>query len=202
MVKHYIALMGKKYDEYCVYLLEKYGEASDDYFSKSSYERFKKGEIKTPSKKKISRTNEGLYVHHIDEDKQIMIADPKAILVFDIPFSYQEKERLVYCNLIEHAILHILIAVKDVEEGTKGNNFQAHGIGGYVNFIRPELIYWLIKGVEPKLSWKVNCRNAIMMSVDDAEKLISQMDAFLVDNYPISQDRIEEAEVAWFRRYG
>lgn len=200
-MEYYISFLSKSYDEYCVYLLDKYGVAADDYFSKPSYERFKKGEIKAPSKKKITRTNEGLYIHHIDEDKQILIAEPKAILKFDIPFSYQEKERLVYCNLIEHAILHVLIAVKDVEEGTRGKDFQAHGIGGYVNFIRPQLIQWLIKGVESKITWQVNCRNAVVMPVKDVEKLISYMDAFLVERYPISQEEINEAERAWFGRF-
>lgn len=200
-MEDYIAFLSKSYDEYCVYLLDKYGVAADDYFSKPSYERFKKGKIKAPSKKKISRTNEGLYIHHMDEDKQILIAEPKAILKFDIPFSYQEKERLVYCNLIEHAILHVLIAVKDVENGTRGKDFQAHGVGGYVNFIRPQLIQWLINGVEPKLVWQANCRNAIVIPTNETEKLIGRMDNFLVERYPISQNEINEAEIAWFRRY-
>lgn len=201
-MEEYITLLDKNYEECCEYLLGKYGLATDDYFSKISYERFKRGEIKTLGKKKITRTGEGLYIHHIDEDKQIMIASPEAIMKFDIPFEYQMKERLVYCNLIEHAILHVLIAKKDVEEATIGNNLQAHGIGGYINFIRPELVQWLIKGVEPKLAWQMNCRNSIVMPVSDAEKLIDQIDNFLVENYPISQDKIDEAESVWFRRLG
>lgn len=200
-MEDYVTLLNKNYDECCAYLLDKYGVAIDDYFSKPSYERFKKGEIKAPGKKKITRTNEGLYIHHVDEDKQILIADPKAIIKFDIPFMYQEKERLVYCNLIEHAILHILIAKKDVKEGTKGNNFQVHGIGGYINFIRPQLVQWLINEIEPKSPWQINCRNTIMMSVKEAKNLIEQLDVFLVDNYPISQDEIEKATVVWFRAY-
>lgn len=197
-MEDYIVLLSMNYGDCCMYLLDKYGMATDDYFSKKSYERFKDGEIKSPTKKKITRTKEGLYIHHIDEDKQILIANPNAILKFDIPFTYQEKERLVYCNLIEHAILHVLIAVKDVEEGTRGDNFQVHGIGGYVNFIRPQLVQWLIRGVEPKLAWQQNCRNATMMPVNDAEKLINYMDEFLVERYPISQKEIEECTADWF----
>lgn len=108
----------------------------------------------------------------------------------------------MYCNLVEHAILHILIAKKDVDENTRGNEFQAHGIGGYVNFIRPELVQWLIKEVEPKLPWQINCRNAIMMSVKDAEQLIKHMDDFLVENYPTSHDDIEKYTQDWFSIYG
>lgn len=92
----------------------------------------------------------------------------------------------------------MLIAIEDVEKGTRGDNFQAHGIGGYVNFIRPQLVQWLIKGVEPKLAWQQNCRNAIMMPVNDAEKLINYMDEFLVERYPISQKEIEECTADWF----
>lgn len=201
-MEEYIDLLSKNYNECCEYLLNKYGIAEDDYFSKPSYKRFKNGEIKAPGKKKISRTDEGLYIHHMDEDKQILIAEPNAILKFDIPFAYQEKDRLVYCNLIEHGILHILIAIKDVEEGTRGEGFQAHGIGGYVNFIRPQLVQWLIKEVEPKLPWQINCKNVIVMPINYAEMLIDRMDNFLVESYPISQEEIDEAEMAWFRRYG
>lgn len=97
-MEKYVDLLSKDYDECCVYLLNKYGEATDDYFSELSYKRFKNGENKAPTKRKITRTNEGLYVHHIDEDKQIMIANPHAIKKFDIPFTFQKKND--WCTVI------------------------------------------------------------------------------------------------------
>lgn len=197
-MKNYENMLNKSYDECCLFLLKKYGVATDDYFSQLSYERFKNGEIKQPTKRKITRTNEGLYVHHIDENKQIMIANPNAIIKFNIPFAYQKKERLVYCNLIEHGILHILIAKKDVELGMLGADNQAHGIGGYVNFIRPQIVQWLDREVEPVLSWQKNCRNTVMMSRDDSKKIIGHMDNNLISNYPITQEKIEEATDKWF----
>ncbi|MDD4690611.1 MAG: hypothetical protein PHE51_12825, partial [Eubacteriales bacterium] len=48
------------YDELQRYLIEKYGAAVCDYFATP--------ECKSKSKK-VTRTGEGLYCHHMDEDK-------------------------------------------------------------------------------------------------------------------------------------
>lgn len=90
-MENYINLLSKEYDECCLCLVHKYGQAMDNYFSQASYERFKKGKIKAPAKNKITRTSEGLYLHHMDEDKQILIANSKAIKAYGISFSYQKK---------------------------------------------------------------------------------------------------------------
>ena len=193
MNKYYQELLNLTYKECCDFLIEKYGEATDDYFSEKSYNRFKNREIKTIQKKKIARTDEGLYCHHIDEDKQILISTPKAILKFDIPYEYQKRDRLVYCNLIEHGILHVLIAKESFENFTIGNNNQAVGVGGYINFIRPNIIQWLINGDIPKLKWMINCRNAVLMERSDAKKIIKFIDNFLIQNYPIKQKNIDSA---------
>ena len=186
-----LELLHGTYQEAVSVFLTKYGGATDDYFSEKSYARFKAGEIKTLAKRKISRTSEGLYCHHIDEDKMIMIASPNFIRSRDIPFDYQRKDRLVYCNLIEHGILHLLIASETYGRGSEFGCLP--GIGGYVNFIRPNLIQWLIDGVEPKLSWQKACRDAVLMNKHAARKLIKQMDRFLFDHYPsITKKELEE----------
>ena len=88
------------YEDLVTYLLDKYGGAIGDYF-------------RTPEcnskNKKIVRTSEGLYCHHIDEDKGGNLSDSQGAKVQ--PFEWQKKERLVYCNLLEHLILHVKIAV-------------------------------------------------------------------------------------------
>ena len=84
------------YSELVDYLLKKYGPAECDYF------RTEACKSKNP---KVSRTNEGLYCHHIDEDKAIMLCNDK--FAVNNPFEYQKAERLVYCNALEHLILHI-----------------------------------------------------------------------------------------------
>lgn len=197
---NYASFLQKSYSQYVKFLLSKYGPGLDDYYSKKSYDKFLSGEIKAPSKKrKVSRTVDGLYCHHIDEDKQILISTPAAILKFNIPYRYQTKDRLVYCNLIEHAILHILIAVEhaDVEQ-----NRMLVGIGGYVNFIRPELIDWLSYGNIPssdnnRTLWQHHCYEAVKMPKSDFDDLLFSMDNYLLQNYPINQDCLNNANVLY-----
>lgn len=184
-LKYYKGLLEYTYDELCEMLLNKYGHSTDDYFSEKSYIRFLNGEIKTITKRKITRTKEGLYCHHIDEDKQIMISDPTYIKEFNIPFEFQKKERLVYCDLIEHSALHILIAK---ENGTK--NRQRLGIGGYVNFMRPELIIWFEFGMIPK-GWKLNCYNALSLTKKDAINIINYYDSYVLTNELASNKDLE-----------
>ena len=96
--KEILEEMEMNYDEFVSYLLKKYGPAKYDYFTNAT--------CKTKSKR-ISRTKEGLFCHHIDEDKGYMLSHTGCAL--EQPFEYQKAERLVYCNYIEHLLLHILI---------------------------------------------------------------------------------------------
>lgn len=88
------------YNELTEYLLEKYGAAKADYFC-------------TPQCRSrnnaVSRTKEGLFCHHIDEDRGGNLSKSHSALIQ--PFEWQRKERLVYCNYLEHLLLHIKIAV-------------------------------------------------------------------------------------------
>lgn len=87
------------YIEYVNYLLQKYGSAKYDYFRTPSCSS------RNPN---ISRTDEGLFCHHIDEDKAILLSNPE--IARNYPFEYQKANRLVYCDIVEHLILHIKIA--------------------------------------------------------------------------------------------
>lgn len=195
------SLLEETYQNAVTSLLEKYGPAKDDYFAEKSYKRFKAGEIKTLAKKKITRTDEGLYCHHIDEDKQIMVSSPSFIKMYNIPFEYQTRERLVYCNLAEHAVLHVLIAAET--RGIPSENRELLGIGGYVNLIRPQLIQWLINGVAPKHQWEINCRNAAYMTPENAKKLVETMDEFLLQHYPaISRKNLDAAYEKYMAQWG
>lgn len=188
-----LLLLDGSYQDAVSALLSKYGYAADDYFSEKSYNRFLAGEIKAPAKRKIARTGEGLYCHHIDEDKQCLVASPKAIRFFSIPFAYQRKDRLVYCNLIEHAILHILIATEtsSVVDCPLG---QRLGIGGYMFFLRPQIIQWFVNGVAPTLQWQINCYDTARVDTGKAKQLVKEMDAFLLAHYPdVTQSRLDAA---------
>lgn len=99
-------------------LLKKYGPVSGDYFLTES--------CKSPNTK-IKRASEGLFIHHIDENKAVMLSRPAYAKL--APFKYQKANRLVYCNLLEHLILHCLIF----------KEYGVFGLGGAVNFIIPEI---------------------------------------------------------------
>ena len=90
--------MAMDYDEQIEYLLKKYGPAKYDYFV---------SEDNLTKNRSISRTAEGLECHHIDENIIPTLSDPDIASIYS--YDYQRKERLVYCNLLEHLLLHIKI---------------------------------------------------------------------------------------------
>ena len=98
------------YEEYVDYLLKKYGKSEYDYFCDES--------CKSRNTKGI-RTSEGLFQHHIDEDKAILLSTKEFAL--NQPYKYQKASRLVYCNLLEHLLLHIkIVEEKFVETNCVG----------------------------------------------------------------------------------
>ena len=68
------------YSELVEYLLKKYGSAKYDYFCTESCKS---------KNSKVSRTSEGLYCHHIDEDKAIMLSNDK--FAPNNPFEYHKQ---------------------------------------------------------------------------------------------------------------
>lgn len=118
--------MNMTYSELTKYLQSKYGLAKYDYFRKETCKS------KNP---KNARGNEGLIIHHIDEDKAIQLSNPARAL--KNPFDYQKADRLVYCNYIEHLLLHLKI----IEEPRHplANPKEIPGLGGAINYIIPEL---------------------------------------------------------------
>ena len=111
------------YLEFCDYLQSKYGIGLTDYMTKS----FNKNQ-------KCTRTKEGLIVHHKDEDKMIMLSTKEIAEQF--PFEWQTKEHLVYCDMLEHLLLHVLICKYPSKDRVPGFDV---GIGGASNFLIPEL---------------------------------------------------------------
>ncbi len=119
---YYDELLTKSYLQIVDLLLNKYGRATGDYFV---------NETCRSKNKKISRTNEGLLCHHIDEDKAILLSNDQ--YAANNPFEYQKADRLVYCNFLEHLLLHIKIA--EEPRNANANRNEVQGIGGAVNFI-------------------------------------------------------------------
>lgn len=156
-------------------MLRKYGSAQDDYFRKSSYQRFLNEEIKNITKGNFSRTKEGLYCHHIDENKYLNMSNNFFVKKYKIPYEYHKKDRLVFCNLIEHGILHALIS--------KETSFQ-YGYLGYSVYILPTIVEWYIDQKRPKSKWMKNCFNEAFLLPEEAVNIIYKMQQVLGEDYP------------------
>ena len=141
------------YDELVDYLLKKYGPAQYDYFCNESCKS---------KNSKVSRTNEGLYCHHIDENKAILLSNDK--FAVNNPFEYQKANRLVYCNVLEHLILHIKIVEEPKNENV--NQMEIQGIGGAVCFIWPQINDYF-NGYEFKKQYLINIFSLIENNFND-----------------------------------
>lgn len=141
------------YNQLVEYLLNKYGKAQHNYFLNESCKS---------KNKKVTRITEGLYCHHIDEDKAIMLSNDK--FAINNPYEYQKADRLVYCNILEHLILHIKIVEepKDVE----ANELENQGIGGAINFLCPQINDYF-NGYAFKLQWMKNMFSLIEKNFND-----------------------------------
>lgn len=106
------------YSQYCNYLIEKYGTVEQNYYNTDW------------SANRMLRNQDGLFCHHIDEYEIANLSKLEVAKQYD--YNYQTKSHLVYCNYLEHLLLHILIG----EE--KGVN-SGLGFGGAVYHIVPQL---------------------------------------------------------------
>lgn len=149
----YEKMLNFSYADNVKYLLKKYGAAKHDYFKDTGCKQ------KNPL---VSRTAEGLYCHHIDEDKAIMLSNDQYAAAN--PFDYQKKSRLVYCNLLEHLLLHVKIAEEPRNAGVNENELP--GIGGAINFICKDLndIYG---GKQFTEEWRVKVTDTVKDNFDD-----------------------------------
>ena len=145
------------YLEYCDYLQLKYGIGSCDYMRPSW--------IKNP---KISRSKDGLFAHHKYEDHAIMLANKN--FAMRNPYEWQLAKNIVYCDYLEHLLLHILICEYPAKDK---NKFEAVGIGGVVNYIVPMLNDYY-SGWRTKLTWLKICLDKIEDNIDLYLQLLSR----------------------------
>ncbi|WP_281864002.1 hypothetical protein [Planomicrobium okeanokoites] len=172
--KEYSDLLSKNYDEAVELLLQKYGPAKDDYFREFSYQRFMNGEIKNITKGKFTRTNEGLYCHHIDEIKWLKVSDQNFVKEYKIPFESQRRNRLVYCDLVEHTILHVLI--------TKETSFE-YGYPGYEVFLKRLIEEWYLDERVPKPEWMKKCYMKSFLEPQKTFELVKEMQEVIGESY-------------------
>lgn len=169
----YKKLLSMNYNDAVETLLQKYGPALDNYFKEKSYAKFLEGTNKSIGKGNHTRTADGLYVHHIDEINYLNLSQYAYIRKYKYPFELHKKERLVYCDLIEHAILHVLIAIESTFE---------YGFPGYVAYIRPEIERWYLDEKTPNLNWQKNCYNKAYLEPKEAFEILYKMNNILKEN--------------------
>ena len=171
--KYYNWLLSLSYLDLVEFLNKKYGRVTDDYFKERSYTRFLNGEIKSPAKGNYSKTSEGLYCHHVFENKYENIGNPGLIQIYKYPFDLQRKSNLVYCDLFEHLILHTLIMKE-----TKGKL----GTQGFPGYIRPMIVEWYIdRNVNLKRDWYIAVYNRAFLYKDETTKLLKDIDLILLE---------------------
>lgn len=165
----YESLLKTSYTDAVKYFLKKYGAAKHNYFKDTNC---------TTKNPQVTRINEGLYCHHIDEDKAIMLSNDKYAAAN--PFEYQKASRLVYCNLLEHLLLHVKIAENP---NLDTNENELPGIGGAINFICKDLndIY---AGKEFTDDWRKTVAEKVKDNFDDYITILRYLWS-VVENNPI-----------------
>ncbi len=153
------------YYEYCDHLQDKYGIGLSDYMTKTFHK-----------KREVTRTREGLYVHHKQEDRVSQLGTPE--IAKDWPFEWQQKENLVYCDFLEHLWLHVLICKYPSPEKDPD---EIVGIGGLLQFMIPELND-LYSGWKTKQAWQQNCHNKVKNNKDVYYEILKEFIVFLRDN--------------------
>lgn len=106
------------YREASKFLQEKYdalGYTREDYFriTEAGKLRISDKTGKPVKNSKVGRGSVGLQYHHICEDTVPSLSHPD--VAARAPVDYQRAENLCYCNLLEHAWEHILIAEQSVD---------------------------------------------------------------------------------------
>jgi hypothetical protein len=166
----YLKLSELSYDDAVASLLAKYGSAKDDYFRPKSYQRFLDGEIKSITRGKYARFSaDGLYAHHILENRYIDLANLDVIRSNNYPFEYHRREHLVYADAFEHLVLHAIIT----RESTGKPPYV--GIGGF-DIISALIEEWYIIGRQPKAEWYQAAYHHAYLSKHEATYLLSFLD--------------------------
>ena len=151
--------MALAYDELVTYLQNKYGLPERAYFRTETCK----------SKSPITRSGEGLYVHHVKETEIDDLSKPERALEY--PWEYQMPHNLCYCNYLEHLLLHIHINKKRVEER---GVFICDGV---LNHIIPELNHIYIDNpvYEAKNQlWRNHIKEQIIDNYEDYKTILAK----------------------------
>lgn len=174
-------LLDKSYLEIVNYLLKKYGTVLGDFFTDKEClnENF---EIKKAS-------THGLFIHHIDEDKALKLSDPK--FAIQHPFKYQKADRLVYCNYLEHLLLHIKIFLE-----TKGK----YSYNGTFEYLIPKIndIYsgeYYSDETPKEEKWPQTTAEQILDKKEDYLMMLEQTMKWLIEDETILEDSLKVKDI-------
>lgn len=181
-MEEYGRVKGMGYLEYCGYLQGKYGIPKRPYMTESW------NRVNT-----ISRTAEGLVVHHRYEDHAIMLS-VKAHAIRH-PYEWQMPESLIYCDYLEHLLLHVLICENPAVPAEVSG--ETVGVGGVVNYIVPELND-AYSGFRSKQGWRNICYERVL---SDEEVYLLILDRFL-DRRGRDKDDATDLLTSFNARYG
>lgn len=154
------------YDNAIQFLKQKYGVAKADYFSQKSYERFLRGEIKRPTKGNYQRTSEGLYCHHVNENMYGELSKAYRIKGDNLDFEHQRKENLVYCDLFEHTILHLII----------DSTYHREVIGSGISYMITDIKRWYLERKKPELNWEKQCYDRAYLNQNEAFQILKKIE--------------------------
>lgn len=159
---------GLTYNQYVLYLLEKYGGAKVNYYL------YPNCRSKNPQ---ISRTTEGLQCHHIDEYKYIHLS----VREFAVNhWESQLADRLVYADLIEHLLLHIKITLEyctehnpDADPTTERANWGFESGCSYLIGTINTLFQY-----PPTINWQISMYEKIQNRYNDYIDILCRLKAF------------------------
>ena len=156
------------YDELCDYLQVKYGIPEKPYYLDDTY----------TNKPYISRTKEGLMVHHRMEDRADNLSQPAFAAKY--PFAYQEPKNLVYCNYLEHFLIHI-------------KNETTPGLPFYIEKGMPQRPGFLFLNMDlnaiytddgSDMPWQSNCYKVVAENYEDYIDLLARVIATALQTDP------------------
>lgn len=158
-INEYNNVKDMTYLEYCDYLQNKYGLPPRPYCS-PDFEKYREN----------SCTAYGLVIHHKMEDHAILLSTLDYMKKY--PYEWQCRENLVYCDFLEHLLLHVLITEYPAED-----RVDKHVGGGGIGLIYDNIIsfFKLSTGVNPgnkhlinstMLNWQQNCFSVIKGDFD------------------------------------
>ena len=156
------------YRELVSHLLNKYGAAKYSYFYTSSFKK---------KHAKVTRTKEGLVCHHIHEDEQMNLGNPK--IASHHPFEWQMADSLVYCNYLEHFLLHLAIwnEKKPLRRDAPISNAYRLSYGlpmGGIDYIR-ESCNTFYHYNHANLAWQDRCFQEIKDNKEDYIRLLARI---------------------------